>query len=146
APYTGYLWTPNTANGTSGTYVTFPFTGSQVNALGQVAGVPLATQGTGPSALYTSSGGTQYIVPPGTGSGASGINGTGQVVGAASSGACLWNMTNGIRFLNDTTKFTILNGAGWNLVWAEGINDHGQIVGWGYNPAGSQRFYLLTPQ
>src|SRR5579862_9281936 len=36
----GYLWTPSSPNGTSGSYVTFPFFASQVNNLGQVVGNP----------------------------------------------------------------------------------------------------------
>jgi len=39
-----------------------------------------------------------------------------------------------------------LNGSGWNLVSALGINDYGQIVGCGTNPSGVGRTFLLTPQ
>lgn len=36
-------------------------------------------------------------------------------------------------------------GSGWTLEGASGINDAGQIVGFGINPLGVQESYLLTP-
>jgi probable HAF family extracellular repeat protein len=41
---------------------------------------------------------------------------------------------------------TLISGSGWTLARAQGINDYGQIVGWGYaSPGGSERAFLLTP-
>jgi len=45
----------------------------------------------------------------------------------------------------DNLNDLILAGSGWTLVDAYGINEAGQIVGWGLNPDGYQRGYLLTP-
>jgi hypothetical protein len=137
SPNTGYLWTPTTATGTTGTYVTFPFLSSQVNDFGEVAGAYL-----GPSAIFTIAGDTQYISTS-TSSGATCVNSFGQVVGYDAAGAFIWDSANGIRHLN---TFTIVNGAGWNLTVAEGINDYGQIVGYGKNAAGALRDFLFTPQ
>jgi len=148
---TGYLWTPSTPNGTTGSYVTFPFYPSQVNDLGQVIGFPVSLGARTNPALFSTSGGTQYLTPQGTYGNANGINNLTQVVGDINmpngqTEAYIWDSTHGLRYLNDTTQFTIVNGAGWNLVWAWGINDFGQIVGFGFNPAGAERYFLLTPQ
>ena len=35
--------------------------------------------------------------------------------------------------------------AGWTLTQATGINDLGQITGWGWNPSGQEAVFLLTP-
>ena len=39
----------------------------------------------------------------------------------------------------------LVDASGWNLVEARGINDAGQIVGWGYSPTGVATGFLLTP-
>ena len=39
----------------------------------------------------------------------------------------------------------LINGAGWNLVEATGINDNGQIVGWGSYNGQTKIAFLLTP-
>ncbi len=73
------------------------------------------------------------------------INNHGQVVGwsaiSPTSGlnhAVLWEGGD-ILDLND-----LHDGAGWDLRWANDINDAGQIVGWGrFN--GYTRGFLLTP-
>jgi len=74
------------------------------------------------------------------------INSSGQVVGLSSldqsesfapflySGGAMTN-------LNDL----ILADSGWVLIDATDINDSGMIVGWGINPNGDQRAFLLTP-
>jgi uncharacterized membrane protein len=147
---TGYLWTPSTPNGTTGSYVTFPFYPSQINDLGQVVGFPVSLGiSNGPPAFFSTSGGTQFLAP--TYGNANGINNLTQIVGdidlqTGAGAASVWDSTHGLRYLNDTTQFTIVNGAGWNLIWAWGINDFGQIVGFGFNPAGAERYFLLTPQ
>ncbi len=72
------------------------------------------------------------------------INHHGQIVGFSRNSsayrAVVW--TDGeIWKLNDL----VLDGSGWILESASGINDEGQIAGYGINPAGSRHAYLLTP-
>jgi uncharacterized membrane protein len=136
---TGYLWTPSAPNGTTGTSITLPFNGSQVNNLGDVVGMPWWEGNT--AALYTPSSGVQYLAAVN----ASGINNLGQVVGHAT-GAYIWDSVHGVRNLQDTTQFTLNGAAGWQFWSANFINDKGQIVGVGWNPAGARRIWLLTPQ
>ena len=67
-----------------------------------------------------------------------GINDSGQVVG-----------TNGRAFLYTNGQMWDLNdlidpGLNWTLIEAIAINDLGQIVGWGTNPYGQERGFLLT--
>ncbi len=56
-----------------------------------------------------------------------------------------------MRDLNDPTQFTLYNpdgtlATGWALGYAWRINGNSQILGIGYNPAGQERFFLLTPR
>jgi len=65
--------------------------------------------------------------------------------------AFLWDSVDGIRARNDPTQFTLYNpdgtlATGWVLVNGLGINGYGQIIGWGYNPAGQQRIFLRPPR
>jgi len=148
----GYLWTPSSPNGTSGSYVTFPFLASQVNNLGQVVGSPYNDGGAIESAaLFSILTGVQILPPPSGVSvvlAANSINNLGQVVGLVAyfSGPYLWDSTHGTQYLTDPTRFTILNSSGWSLGQVLGINDYGQIVGCGTNPNGVGRAFLLTPQ
>lgn len=79
-------------------------------------------------------------------SAASDINSSGQVIGSASipgaRRAFLWTADGGMQ---DLTTLLDASGAGWNLESAGEINDAGQIVGTGRNPAGMTHAYLLTP-
>lgn len=136
---TGFLWTPNLANGTTGTSLRLPFAAAAINDLGQVAGPPSTIAGQ--AAVYTGAGGVQYL----NAANASGINNLTQVVGAGQNGAYLWDSAHGLRYLNDPLWFTINNASGWSFQQAESINDYGQIVGWGTNAAGVRRIFLLTP-
>ena len=73
-------------------------------------------------------------------SGGFGLNDFGQVVGVSS----------GIPFLYSNGQMMNLNNlvvsnSGWVLSWANGINNAGQIVGYGTNPSGQQDAYLLNP-
>ncbi|HLK55432.1 MAG TPA: hypothetical protein VKU00_02650, partial [Chthonomonadaceae bacterium] len=79
---TGYLWTPSSPNGTSGSYVTFSFDASQVNDLGQVVGGPYYQSVI--ADLFSISTGVQVLLSPPPNSGATSansINNLGQVVG-----------------------------------------------------------------
>jgi len=64
-----------------------------------------------------------------------GLNNRGQVVGRSSDGAFLFS--DGV--LRNITP------DGWLNAWAYGINDSGQIVGYGTNPSGQQDAFLLNP-
>ncbi len=74
-----------------------------------------------------------------------GINDSGQVVGECQPNSGVFH-----AFLYSGGTMEDLNGlipqsSDWTLEWAYAINDNGQIVGWGINPAGQQKAYLLTP-
>lgn len=145
----GYLWTPSSPNGTTGTYVTFPFPAAQVSNAGQVVGRPYYSGGI--VALFSTSNGVQDLsAPAGPGQMAAGnsINDLGQVVGivTAGMGPFVWDSAHGVRYLTDPTSFTILNGAGWTPTLVTGINNSGQIVGGGASPSGAVDTFLLTPQ
>ncbi len=61
---------------------------------------------------------------------------------SADSRAVIWDSKNIIMDLNNLLDET---GDGWTLLEASDINDAGQIVGLGINPAGVRRAFLLTP-
>lgn len=73
------------------------------------------------------------------------INNKGQIVGTSTKDyqgkgcATLWE-NGSVIDLN-----SLIAGSGWYLLDARGINDKGQIVGYGYNPEGFTRGYLLIP-
>jgi probable HAF family extracellular repeat protein len=76
------------------------------------------------------------------------INDDGQIVGQAeiSTGqahATLFDPTGGG---NNIDLNTVTNPySGWTLICANDINASGRIVGWGYNPEGKDRAFLLIP-
>jgi len=118
-----------------------------INSHGQVAGYALAS---GQKAfLYYDEAWTNLGTLGGSFSAAFGINGKGQVVG--------WSDWSGTVFSSDIHAFLYDNGtmtdlnnlidpaSGWKLYQANGINDAGQVVGWGYNSGGQQEAFLLTP-
>jgi probable HAF family extracellular repeat protein len=150
----GFLWRPNSPNGTSGTGTALSWTPWTINDAGQVVG------GTdGYAVLYSPVGGVQDLgVLAGftDGSDARGLNNVGQVVGTSDNAITglshmfLWDSVNGMRDFNDLSQFALYNPNGTPVIgWAQigplGINDRGQIVGLGNNPAGQQRIILLTP-
>jgi probable HAF family extracellular repeat protein len=75
------------------------------------------------------------------------INKSGQVVGESyltdgtTTHAFFYSGTGAMQDLNHL----IDPAGGWTLIAARGINDSGQIVGYGVNPAGQTRAFLLTP-
>ncbi len=114
-----------------------------VNDLGQVVG--FVPDGIRSSAVtWSTSGAMQFLAAaPGERSAAFDINEQGLIVGYSGFlRAALWTEDGTLHELR-----TLLDssGAGWSLAEATAINDVGQIVGWGTNPAGQQRAFLLTP-
>jgi probable HAF family extracellular repeat protein len=87
------------------------------------------------------------LLPDALDSRAYGLNNQGQIVGSSyirsqsAAHAFLWSegtMTD----LNDDLPA----GSGWTLRNAVGVNDAGQIVGYGINPDNQTHAYLLTPE
>jgi probable HAF family extracellular repeat protein len=69
-----------------------------------------------------------------------GINNNGQVVGFSGGSAFLYS---GGAMIDLNTL--IPTNSGWTLEEATGINDSGQICGYGRNPSGQDDAFLLTP-
>lgn len=159
-----FLWTPNSPNGTAGTFRTFmgtswTSTANDINDAGQVAGGTTIYSAFGyvypyiftPWTPNSNPGGSDILpgLPSYFGTEAVGLNNVGQAVGEAydSNGyggvfphACYWDANHHVYDLNDW----IPQGSGWVLFAATGINDIGQITGYGtYNGLG--RGFLLTP-
>ena len=87
------------------------------------------------------------VLPDGSESSyARGINESGLVVGTSYSSssmrAFVWDDVDGMKDLNTMLDSS---GEGWTLCVATDINESGQIVGWGVDPSGSIRAFLLTP-
>lgn len=72
------------------------------------------------------------------------VNDAGQIVGEASDSgparACIWD---GGRLCD--LQQMVVDAPGWRLGTAYDINEHGQIVGTGWNQANAFRGFLLTP-
>ena len=118
-----------------------------INDFGQIVGYagPRAT-------LFDPTGGGNNIdlgaLPGADMSGAWSINNAGQIVGCGRDAlgrdcAVLFDPTGGGNNinLNDVIPPT----PSWRLLWATCINDSGWIVGYGKNPDGQSRAFLLTP-
>ncbi len=74
------------------------------------------------------------------------INDAGKIVGTAYSASGPFR-----AFLYDGSRIVDLNnlipqGSRWFLYWAQGINNSGQIVGYGNHAGRDQRAFLLTPR
>jgi probable HAF family extracellular repeat protein len=119
-----------------------------INNAGQVVGYSVNSNGNAHATLWNDIeaidlgglGGASYAL---------GINSDGDIVGQANyagggSGAFLWT-TDGLVDLNDLLDQEAAN-AGWQLYYASGINDAGQIIGVARNSITSQsQGFLLTP-
>ncbi|HEX8151439.1 MAG TPA: Calx-beta domain-containing protein [Pyrinomonadaceae bacterium] len=75
------------------------------------------------------------------------LNNSGLVVGrsetsteSADTHAFIWTNANGLQDLNN-----VVTGTGWTFQEAHGVNDRGQIAGFGLNPDGKVHAFLLTP-
>jgi probable HAF family extracellular repeat protein len=165
-----FLWTPSTPNGASGSMVSVGHLPGQVggggvaiNAAGQVVGNARASASGFHAMLWTPdspNGATGAMTDLGDFSGgidfshAYSVNASGHVVGYGHPAnnvprAFLWTPTD---LLQDLNTLVDGSGAGWELQFAWGINDFGQITGYGlYDADGSgsgqpvYRAFLLTP-
>jgi probable HAF family extracellular repeat protein len=120
--------------------------GNAINASGDVVGMSVAAGGADHAFYWDGSMADLGVLSGGTTSFAAGINDSNVVVGSSNvTGgafhAFVWNSTNGMRDLNDL----IPGGSGWTLTRALDVNNDGSIVGWGTNPSGDLRAFLLTP-
>ena len=121
----GFCWVPTVNNGTTGVYVNIPLSSSPVCVFGvndssQVVGSITDDQ----NRVYP------YNMAPNNHS-------------VFSSGvAFLWTPQNGMRSLN---SLLIPSSPSWQLRCATGINNYGQIVGYGTAPNGTLHAFLLQP-
>jgi probable HAF family extracellular repeat protein len=113
---------------------------NDINNLGQIVGYAVQQPGGSSHAFLYHNGVATDLGTLGSYSIAQAINQNGQIVGQAGTGAFLYS---GGQMLDLSTL--LVNGSGWTLTSADGINDVGQIVGYGTNPAGQTRGFLLTP-
>ena len=100
-------------------------------------------------------GGSQYDLTPTAGCDVSdlrGINSSNNVVGFSQRGACeagngsnggYWEWT-GSGYNQYDINSLVVNLGGWDLTAPQGINDAGQIVGFGIDEFGATRAFLLT--
>ncbi len=123
-----------------------------INDNGQIVGVASGITEPYRATLFDSTGGGNNIdlgTLGGTRSWAYSINNRGQIVGWAEDSlgnnrATLFDPSGGGNNIDLNTL--IDPSLGWILLEARSINDNGWIVGWGNNPAGNQRAYLLIPE
>lgn len=110
-------------------------------AFGVLPGVPLSAPTVWRNGVATSLGGPEFS----SGS-AFAINNHELVVGRIDSAGG----AQGRAFVHDGKALVYLEqargvaGTGWRLRDARGVNDRGQIVGWGVNGAGQERAFLMT--
>jgi probable HAF family extracellular repeat protein len=120
-----------------------------VNDAGQVVGTAVDANGGQRAFLYSGGAMTDLGLPPrAVASGARAVNRAGEVVGflgVPGPGGLSFH-----AFVYTDGKPADLNdllpaGTGWELNYATAVNDRGQIAGWGVNPQGKLRSFLLTP-
>jgi probable HAF family extracellular repeat protein len=116
-----------------------------VNNSGQAVGVTSDLTANSSSG-FLSTPGRGTVLIPGLGA-AFGINNLGQVVGASQvQGASTWHafLSNNGQAAVDLNTL-IPDSSRWTLTSATGINDKGQIVGYGVDASGNSHAVLLTP-
>lgn len=154
AAWNGFLWSNDQMtdfSALSGWRYTWP---EAINDLGQVVGqgVPPHPPGYPPSydAFLWSDGQMTDLSTLGIGpSVAHAINNLGQVVGTLGQLADMPDQGGG-GFLYSNGQMTNLDdlidpALGWRVAFASGINDSGQIVGWGTHNGREKRGFLMTP-
>jgi photosystem II stability/assembly factor-like uncharacterized protein len=171
-PQDAILWTPATPNGPVGTMrdISNDLPGGPamstpygINDMGVVTGNVLPDGNTEYAFVWTpqqknGTTGTMILLPsvPGLPSGscyASAINNRGDVVGYISPNvatkanfATLWTLQADGTYTATDLNTLVPPGIGLQLESATGINDAGQIVGYGYAADNSKHPFLLTPQ
>ncbi|MGA2052004.1 MAG: immunoglobulin domain-containing protein, partial [Opitutales bacterium] len=123
-----------------------------LNASESVVGYSYVSGNSPLAFAWTADGGMQGlgVLPNGSGSEATGINSSGQIVGWGDVGANEFDETvyDGFLYTNGTLydlNDLAVNAAGWQIEFATGINDAGQITGSAINAAGYTHAFLLTP-
>lgn len=128
--------------------------GYGINDAGQVTGLAYTTSSSPylyHAFLYSNGAMTDLGTMGGISSAGYGINSAGQVVGSVLMGHDARDRGINNAFLYSDGTMTNLNtlidpSSGWTLSEARGINDAGQIVGWGVSPYGGEfHAFLLTP-
>jgi len=121
----------------------------KINSSGEVVGTSRNSSGVEHAFLYSNGTMTSLGALPAPYnqlSYANGINDSGQVVGVSggyggsSAHAFLWSTAGGMQDLS-----SLIGSSGWDLEEATAINNNGDIVGSGVNPAGQVDAFLLTP-
>jgi probable HAF family extracellular repeat protein len=130
-----------------GTLGGFLSIGVGINDSGQVAGYSSTSSGALHAFLFSGGSMADLGTLGGSTSVGLGISTSGQVVGYSylpdnvSQRAFEYTPRAGMVDLN-----TLLpSGSGWALISAYGINDAGQITGWGFTPDGSTHAFLISP-
>ncbi len=123
-----------------------------INGVGQIVGLSDITGDVADHAfLYTGGRMIDLGTLPGTAiSEAHGINDSGQIVGYTKIPSGDGGFFPYHAFIDNSGTMTDLNNlivanSGWTLINAEGINNSGQVVGYGTNPLGQTDAFLLTP-
>jgi probable HAF family extracellular repeat protein len=124
-----------------------------LNATGTVVGYSYNSGGVALAFEWTLADGMQYLgaLTNGSLSIATGINSSGQIAGWGDIGETdTFNNTIYHAFLySNSTLYDLnnlaVNAGGWQIQYATGINDSGQITGLAVNLAGQTHAYLLTP-
>jgi probable HAF family extracellular repeat protein len=120
--------------------------GNAINSTGQVVGAAYLGGNSVYHAFRTTSNGQPLVLQDlgtlsGTNSSATGINSYGVVVGVIDpTGA-----SRGFVFDNQMHDLNSMVPAGWTILFAGGINDFGQIVGWGQFQGGGVEAVMLSP-
>jgi probable HAF family extracellular repeat protein len=108
-----------------------------INNAGQVIGIA-QTAGDAEWDLFLYSNGQMTDLGPRGGDGWAAINNEGQVIAETANGYILYSNGTSINLTS------LLSADHWNPYFGLGINDSGQIIGWGDGPEGNNS-YLLTP-
>ena len=145
-----FLWDPVTGLTLIGHLPGSDYTvASGINEAGTVVGTARTASGSLCPFIWDATSGIralENVCSPGLSCGANDINDAdvvvGYVDGLSSRHACLWTPDAGMVDLNDC----VVDSVGWQyLEAAAGINNHGQIVGYGTLTDGSTHAFLLSP-
>lgn len=147
SPNFGFLYVgappPTSLNALSGGTVLQAY---GINDGGQIACWAKSSTGGDHAFLYSKGGLTDLQTLGGLSSIAYGINNSGQVVGMSTTNTFSGNpdafVSSGGNPMQDL-NLLIQNNPGWRLLSARAINDSGQIVGYGTDPAGNQHAFLF---